>query len=98
MTCDEEKPWQNPIFGDLIWAQWWGPKGDAKRLGLSEDNIYLNVPFAMLALVACAVSAPYLCFNYDLTAGCLNFQVDCTLTSLPIQHNLDFNDVQYRMK
>ena len=56
MTCDEDKPWQNAIIGDLIKAQWWGPKGDAKRLGSSKDNVYLSVPIPMLALVACAVS------------------------------------------
>ncbi|KIM50805.1 hypothetical protein SCLCIDRAFT_33977 [Scleroderma citrinum Foug A] len=55
MTCDEDKPWQNAIIGDLIKAQWWGPKGDAKRLGSSKDNVYLSVPIPMLALVACAV-------------------------------------------
>ena len=37
-------------------SQWWGPKGDAKRLGSSKDNVYLSVPIPMLALVACAVS------------------------------------------
>jgi len=56
MTCDEHKPWQNSIFGDLIQSQWWGPKGDAKRLGPSGDNVYNNVPIAMLALVTSAVS------------------------------------------
>ena len=56
MTCDKDKLWQNAIIGDLIKAQWWGPKGDAKRLGSSKDNVYLSVPIPMLALVACAVS------------------------------------------
>ena len=56
MTCDEGKPWQNEVFGDLIRAQWWEPKGDAKRLGLSVENMYMDVPIPMLALVACAVS------------------------------------------
>lgn len=60
MTCDEAKPWQNPIFTNLIQAQWWGPKGDAKRLGTSAENMYSSIPAAMLALVACAVSSPSL--------------------------------------
>lgn len=55
MTCDEDKPWKNEVFGDLIKAQWWGPKGDARRLGLSRENVYMEVPIQMLALVACAV-------------------------------------------
>ncbi|KIM56414.1 hypothetical protein SCLCIDRAFT_29648 [Scleroderma citrinum Foug A] len=78
MTCDKDKPWQNAIIGDLIKAQWWGPKGDAKRLVSSKDNVYLSVPIPMLALVACAV--------------------ECTLTSLGVRHNFDFNDAQYRNK
>ncbi|KIM54108.1 hypothetical protein SCLCIDRAFT_137455, partial [Scleroderma citrinum Foug A] len=56
LACDEGKPWQNEVFTDLIKAQWWGPKGDAIRLGVTKENVYANVPFPMLALVACAVS------------------------------------------
>ncbi|KIM55524.1 hypothetical protein SCLCIDRAFT_30308 [Scleroderma citrinum Foug A] len=78
MTCDEDKPWKNEVFGDLIKAQWWGPKGDARRLRLSRENVYMEVPIQMLALVTCAV--------------------DCTLTGLPVRHNLDFMDTQYRNK
>ncbi|KIK72342.1 hypothetical protein PAXRUDRAFT_115295, partial [Paxillus rubicundulus Ve08.2h10] len=30
-TCADDKPWQHPIFAQLIKAQWWGPKGGGKR-------------------------------------------------------------------
>ncbi|KAI6022653.1 hypothetical protein EDC04DRAFT_2575115, partial [Pisolithus marmoratus] len=56
MTCDESKPWKNPIFLQLIKMQWWGPKGEGRHLGLDpETNPYLNAPATMLALVATAV-------------------------------------------
>ena len=57
MTCDDSKPWKNPIFAQLIKAQWWGPKGEGRRLGPDPTvNPYLEAPVCMLALVATAVS------------------------------------------
>lgn len=57
MMYDEDKPWQNAIFGDLIKAQWWGHKGNAsRRLVSTKENVHVNVPIPLLALVACAVS------------------------------------------
>ncbi|KAI6009137.1 hypothetical protein EDC04DRAFT_2964142 [Pisolithus marmoratus] len=56
MTCDESKPWKNPIFLQLIKMQWWGPKGEGRHLGLDPaTNPYLNAPATTLALVATAV-------------------------------------------
>ncbi|KAI6012230.1 hypothetical protein EDC04DRAFT_2761810 [Pisolithus marmoratus] len=56
MTCDESKPWKNSIFSQLIKMQWWGPKGEGRRLGSDPPtNPYLNAPVTMLALVATAV-------------------------------------------
>ena len=56
-TCSENKPWQHPIFMDLIRAQWWGKKGEAKKLGHKVDtNPFINTPIATMALVASAVS------------------------------------------
>ncbi|KIM61134.1 hypothetical protein SCLCIDRAFT_122654, partial [Scleroderma citrinum Foug A] len=58
MTCDESKPWKNPIFAQLIKAQWWGPKGEGRCLGPDPAlNSYLDAPLCMLALVAAAVSS-----------------------------------------
>ncbi|KIM57117.1 hypothetical protein SCLCIDRAFT_131122, partial [Scleroderma citrinum Foug A] len=55
-TCDDTKPWQHPIFGQIIKAQWWGPKGGAKRLGDDPStNPYINTPLPMLALTAATV-------------------------------------------
>ncbi|KAI5997720.1 hypothetical protein EDC04DRAFT_2977701 [Pisolithus marmoratus] len=31
MTCNESKPWKNPIFLQLIKMQWWGPKGEGRH-------------------------------------------------------------------
>ena len=56
MTCEESKPWKNPIFAQLIKAQWWGPKGESRWLGPDPTtNPYLNAPVSTLALVATAV-------------------------------------------
>ncbi|KIM55225.1 hypothetical protein SCLCIDRAFT_53319, partial [Scleroderma citrinum Foug A] len=30
-SCSEDKPWYHPIFLQLIKAQWWGKKGEAKK-------------------------------------------------------------------
>jgi len=68
MTCDKHKPWQNSIFGDLIQSQWWGLKGDAKRLSPSRDNVYNNVPIAMLALV-CTLTGLPIKGNLDFNDG-----------------------------
>jgi len=55
-TCSEDKPWQHPVFTQLIKAQWWGRKGEASKLGNREDgNPFINPPIAMIALVATAV-------------------------------------------
>ncbi|KIM55523.1 hypothetical protein SCLCIDRAFT_134495, partial [Scleroderma citrinum Foug A] len=55
-TCSEDKPWQHPIFPHLIKTQWWGRKGEAKKLGNKEDsNPFINTPITLMALVATAV-------------------------------------------
>jgi Domain of unknown function (DUF6532) len=55
-TCSEDRPWQHPILTQLIKTQWWGRKGEAKKLGNREDaNPFINTPIAMMALVAAAV-------------------------------------------
>ena len=64
MTCDESKPWKNPIFAQLIKTQWWGPKGEGRRLGPDPTtNPYLNAPMSMLALVATAVCGMLCCWE-----------------------------------
>ncbi|KAI6040103.1 hypothetical protein EDC04DRAFT_2602745 [Pisolithus marmoratus] len=56
MTCDESKPWKNPIFLQLIKMQWWGPKGEGRCLGSDPaTNPYLNALATTLALIATVV-------------------------------------------
>lgn len=55
-TCSENKPWYHPIFLQLIKAQWWGKKGEARKLGSKEDsNAFISIPLPLMALVATAV-------------------------------------------
>ena len=47
---------QHLILLQLIKAQWWSRKGEAKRLGSREDNnSFINTPITMMALVVTAV-------------------------------------------
>ena len=56
-SCSEDKPWYHPIFLQLIKAQWWGKKGEAKQLGTKEDsNPFIGIPLPLMVLVATAVS------------------------------------------
>ena len=55
-TCSENKPWYHPIFLQLIKVQWWGKKGEARKLGSKEDsNAFISIPLPLMALVATAV-------------------------------------------
>ncbi|KAI6010548.1 hypothetical protein EDC04DRAFT_2768423, partial [Pisolithus marmoratus] len=67
MTCNESKPWKNPIFLQLIKMQWWGPKGEGRCLGSDPaTNPYLNAPATMLALIATAVEWGMIEFNENV--------------------------------
>jgi len=55
-TCLKDKPWYHPIILQLIKAQWWGKKGEARELGMKEDsNPFISIPLPLMALVATAV-------------------------------------------
>ena len=55
------------VFPQIIKVQWWGSKGDGKKLGTDPTtNPYLNAPLPMLALTAAVVCKYF--FFLHLTA------------------------------
>jgi len=94
-TCLEDKPWYHPIILQLIKAQRWGKKGEARQLGTKEDsNPFISIPLPLMALVATAVRLfPLLTVfvnNPDVP------QIECVLMGMFTGAALEFVDTTSR--